>query len=169
MKALFLIAEGFDDLELFYPWFRLREEGIEVTLAGPSRSPVTGEHGYRINLDLPLHQVNPSDYEMLILPGGKSPEGLRLCEEAVDLTRTFMDEDRYVLAICHGPQLLISAGSLQGKSATCAAGIRDDLRMAGATYRDEPVVIDGNLLTSRGVQDLPILMQKTMALLRVQT
>lgn len=169
MKALILIADGFDDLELFYPWFRLREEGVDIDLASPKEKTITGQHGYRVDCDLPLYKVNPSDYELLIIPGGQSPERLRLCEEAVDIARTFMDEDRTVIAICHGPQLLISASVLSGRQATCAAAIRDDLRVAGANYRDEPVVIDGNLITSRGTDDLPTLAQQIIGLLKVRT
>ncbi len=142
MHALILIADGFDDLEFFYPWFRLREEGIDSTIASPPEGNVTGQHGYRVKADLLLNQVNPNDYDLLIIPGGQSPELLRLREEAVDIARTFMDEERTVIAICHGPQLLISAGSLNGRQATCAPAIRDDLRVAAANYLDQAVVID---------------------------
>ncbi|MGH9676937.1 MAG: DJ-1/PfpI family protein, partial [Candidatus Acidiferrum sp.] len=99
--------------------------------------------------------LNPSDYELLLIPGGTSPEKLRLREEAVDVARTFMEEDRRVAALSHGLQLLISAGALSGRTATCTSSIRDDIRAAGANYRDQPIVVDGNLLTCRGRDDLP--------------
>src|SRR5436190_4468300 len=155
MKALILVAEGFEDLELFCPWYRLQEEGVEVTLASPGRQTVTGRHGYRVAADMPIHEVNPAEYELLLLPGGGAPEVLRLREEAVDVARTFAEDDRRIAALGHGPQLLISAGVLAGRAVTCAAGIRDDVRAAGGLYRDEAAVTDGHLLTCRGADDLP--------------
>src|SRR5437763_17097959 len=102
---------------------------------------------------MPLREVRPAGYDLLLIPGGSSPPVLRLREEAVDIARTFADEDRRIAAICHGPQLLISAGVLNGRTVTCAPTIRDDVRAAGANYRDEAVVMDGSLLTSRGPDD----------------
>jgi protease I len=168
MKALILIADGFEDLELFYPWYRLQEEGIEVTIASPGGKPVTGLHGYRVEPDMPIRELNPSEYDLLLVPGGAAPERLRLREEAVDVARTFMDEDRRVATVCHGPQLLISAGALGGRSVTCAPAIRDDVRAAGASYRDEPVVLDGNLVTGRGTDDLAEFCRQLLAALRVR-
>src|SRR3954468_23907301 len=147
MKALILVADGFDDLQLFFPWYRLREEGVEVTLASPSGKPVTGAHDYRVEVDMPIREVNPAEYDLLFIPGGDSPGRLRLREEAVDVARTFMDEDRRVATTCHGPQLLLSAGALSGRHLTCAPEIRDDIRAAGGKYHDESVVVDGNLIS----------------------
>jgi protease I len=159
MPALILLADGFEDLELFCPWFRLQEEGIAVTLASPGGQPAVGLHGYRVEADTPIRELNPSEYDLLVIPGGSAAERLRLREEAVDVARTFMDEGRWVAAVGRGPQLLISAGVLHGRAATCAAAIRDDLRAAGAAYRDEAAVVDGNLITGRGVEDLPAFCQ----------
>ncbi len=167
MMALFLVADGFDDLQLFLPWYRLLEEGMTVKIATPCGQRVTGLHGYRVEADTPINEATPSDYDLLVIPGGQSPERLRLREEAVDVARTFMDADRPVAAIGHGPQLLISAGSLLGKQATSAPGIRDDLRAADAIYVDEATVRDGNLLTCRGSDDLPELCKQLVSLLRV--
>jgi protease I len=168
MKALILAADGFDDLELHYPWFRLLEEGITVTLAGPSGKVLTGQHGYQLEPDMPIRELNPAEYDLLIIPGGQSPERLRLREDAVDIARTFMEDDRRVAAICRGPQLLISAGALGGRTATCTPAIRDDIRAAGAMYRDEAVVVDGNLFTCRGVDDLPHFCRQLLAGLNVR-
>jgi protease I len=169
MKALILIADGFEDLDLFCPWYRLQEEGIEVTLASPDGKPVAGLHGYRVKPDMPIHEVNPAEYGVLLIPGGQAPGRLRLREEAVDVTRTFMEEDRRVAALGLGLQLLISAGALGGRSVTCAPVIRDDVRAAGATYRDEPVVGDGNLLTGRGGDDLPEFCKQLLVALGART
>ena len=155
MKALILVADNFDDLELFCPWYRLQEDGIAVTLASPSGKFVVGQRGYRVATDMPIREVNPAEYDLLLVPGGGSPERLRLREEAVDIARTFMDEDRPVATLSRGAQLLISASVLSGRQATSAPEIRDDLRAAGASYHDEAVVVHGNLITGRGHEDLP--------------
>ena len=156
MKVLFLIADEFEDLQLFCPFYRLREEGISITIAAAvDNRPVTGLHGYVVDPDMPVPEVNPSDYDALVIPGGRAPERLRLREEAVDLARTFAQDGLLVAAIGHGPQLLLSAGALDGKSATCDPGIRDDVRAVAAAYRDEAVVVDGPLITARGNDDLP--------------
>jgi protease I len=155
MKALILAAEGFEDLELFCLLHRLREELVHVTLASPAGQKITGQHGYHVEPDMPIREVNSTIYDLLVVPGGASPERLRLREEAVDIARTFMEDDRQVAVIGRGIQLLISAGALSGRQATCAAAIRDDIRAAGAAYRDEGVVADGNLLSCRGSNDLP--------------
>lgn len=159
MKALILIADGFEDLTLFLPWYRLREEGCEVVLASPRMHAVRGEHGYIVEPDTTIHEVNPAEFDLLLIPDGSCGERLRVREEAVDVARTFMQEGMRVAAIGHGPQLLISAGSLDGRRVTCCPGIRDDVRAADAVYRDEAVVIDGNLITSRGADDLPAFAQ----------
>jgi protease I len=156
MKVLILIADGFEDVELFTPWHRLQEEGIGVTLASPGRQAVTGRHGYVVEPDMPIREVNPAEYDLLLIPGGDSPEALRLREEAVDIARTFKEDGRHIAAISYGLQLLISAGALDNKEVTCVPGIRDDVRAAGANYHDEAVCQDGSILTCRGIDDLPM-------------
>src|SRR5947209_5948029 len=101
MKALVLVADGFEDLQLFCPWHRLREEGFEVTLASPAGKNATGQHGYVVVADMPIREANPSEYDLLLVPGGSAPERLRLREEAIDVARTFIDEDRRVVVIGH--------------------------------------------------------------------
>jgi deglycase len=155
MKALILVADEFEELSLYLPWYRLREAGVDVRLASPLMHVLTGEHGYRVEPDTTIFQVNPAEYDVLLIPDGLCGERLRIREEAVDVARTFMQEGHGVAAIGHGAQLLISAGSLDGRNVTCSPGIRDDVRAAGANYSDEAVVVDGNLLTCRGADDLP--------------
>jgi protease I len=168
MKAVILLADKFEDLELFVPWYRLREEGVEVTLASPNGQPVTGLHGYRVETDMPIREVNPAEYDLLLIPGGHAPEKLRLREEAVDIARTFVEEDRRVATIGHGPQLLLSAGVLNGRTMTCTPAIRDDVRAAGATYQDEAAVTEGCLLTGRSADDLPEFSAALVAFLNVR-
>jgi protease I len=165
MKALILVAEGFDDLTLFLPWYRLREEEAEVCLATPLMHAVTGTHGYTVEPDTTIHEVNPAEFDLLFIPDGPAAERLRLLEEAVDVARTFVEGGMKVAALGHGPQLLISAGTLDGRRVTCAPGIRDDVRAAGAIYRDEAAMADGNLLTGRGPDDLPAFVRAMMAML----
>jgi protease I len=165
MKALILAADGFEDLTLFLPWYRLREENVEVTLACPFLHAVTGTHGYAVEPDAAIHEVNPADYDLLLIPDGPAIERLRQREEAVDVTRTFVESGMKVAAIGHGAQLLISAGTLDGRRVTCSPGIRDDVRAAGAVYSDEATVTDGILLTGRGPDDLPAFAQAMTALL----
>lgn len=170
MKALFLVADGFEDLQLFCPYYRLREEGVAVTVAAANDNHVaTGMHGYRIDPDMPIPELNPSEYDILVIAGGRAPERLRLREEAVDITRTFVEDGLIVAAIGHGPQLLLSAGALDGKSLTCDPGIRDDIRIAAGGYRDEGVVVDGNLITARGNDDLPEFCEQIVMALGART
>jgi protease I len=165
MKALILVADGFEDLSLYLPWYRLREEGVEVVLASPLMHGLKGEHGYVVEPDTTIHEVNPAEFDLLLIPDGSCGERLRIREEAVDVTRTFMQEGMRVAAIGHGAQLLISAGVLDGRRVTCTPGIRDDVRAAGASYRDEAVITDGNLTTVRGIDDLPAFTHSLMKLL----
>lgn len=156
MKALILVADGFEDLTLFLPWYRLREERFTVHLASPLMHGLTGARGYHVEPDAPIHEVNPADYDLLIIPDGTAAEKLRQREEAVDVVRTFMQEDSSrVAAIGHGLQVLISAQALDNRMVTCSPAIRDDVRAAGAIYRDEAVITDSNLITCRGPDDLP--------------
>ena len=99
MKAVVLLADGFEDLELFLPWYRLREEGVQVTLASPGGHTLQGLHGYPVEPDMPIRELNPAEYDLALVPGGRSPERLRLREEAVGVARTFMEEDRRVATV----------------------------------------------------------------------
>jgi protease I len=165
MKALILLADGFEDVQFFCPLYRLQEEGIQVTIAAPTTQLLAGQHGYRVEPDMPIHELNPSEYDLLLIPGGSAPERLRQREEAVDIARTFLEEDRLVAIIGHGAQLLISAGGIDGRVLTCASGIRDDVRSAGGVYREEAAVVDGNLISGRGSDDLPRFCQQIIGAL----
>ena len=155
MKAIFLTADGFEDSELFYPYYRLLEEQVEIDIAAPKAGSVTGKHGYSMQANLSLDDVQGQDYDLLVLPGGSGPEKVRLNENARKVARHFMEEGKLVASICHGIQTLISAGVVDGRGATCWEGVQDDLRAAGADVRDEPVIVDDNLITSRCPDDLP--------------
>jgi protease I len=153
-RALILVADRFEDLSLFLPWYRLREAGVAVTLASPLLHGLTGLQGYRVEPDCRIHDVTPTDFDLLLIPHGPAmTESLRMREEALDVARTLAIEGR-VASIGHGAQVLLSAGALDGKTVTASPGIRDDIRTL-ALFKDDGVVLDGNLLTCRGIDDLP--------------
>ncbi len=163
MKALILAADGVEDCELLYPYYRLQEEGIPVDIAGSQVGSITGKHGYTVTTDLAFSDLRSESYELLILPGGKAPETVRLNDQALAVTREMVKAGKVVAAICHGPQILISAGVITGRNLTCYQGIKDDLKAAGANYSDREVVVDGKLITSRCPEDLPAFCREVFA------
>lgn len=162
MKALIISADHFEDTELLVPFYRLKESGFEVEVASLKRGAIMGKHGYEVAVDKTLDEVNPDDYAILILPGGAAPATVRKEPKALEIARSFFVCSKPVAAICHGPQILISAGLLQGRRATCYKSVTDELKNAGALYTDQEVVVDANLVTSRQPADLPAFMRETM-------
>ena len=166
MKALILTASGVEDIEFFYPYYRLREEGIEVDVASPDGAKIAGEHGYSFAPNLSFADADAGDYDLLVLPGGRGPEKVRLEPDAVEIAKSMFEADKTVAALCHGPQVLISADVVRGRKATCWPALRDDLKAAGAEYLDQEVVVDGNLITSRKPEDLPAFCREIFAAIR---
>ena len=162
MNALIISADNFEDLELFVPYYRLKEEEIHVDIASMKKGTINGKHGYEVEVDKILKEVNPADYDILILPGGKAPEAVRKEKEAIEIAKHFFEKNKPVSAICHGPQTLISAGLLKGRHATCYKSVAQEMQGAGAIYEDKDVVVDGNLVTSRQPSDLPVFMRETI-------
>jgi len=167
MKALIISADKYEDSELLFPYDRLEEAGVEVTVASPSRGAIKGKHGYEVAVDRTLDEVNPDDYSILVLPGGAAPAAVRKEPKALEIARSFFARSKPVAAICHGPQILISAGLVQGRRATCCKSVADELKKAGALYEDREVVVDANLVTSRQPADLPAFMRETMKQIRL--
>lgn len=162
MKALIISADNFEDTELLVPYYRLKEANIPVAVASVSRGIIQGKHGYEVAAYKNLDDVNPDDYAILILPGGEAPTLLRKEPKVLEIARSFFARNKPVAAICHGPQILISAQLLQGRRATCYNLVADELKEAGALYEDREVVVDGNLITSRQPGDLPAFMREAM-------
>lgn len=162
MKALIMSADSFEDTELLVPLYRLLENGIETDVAAPEKRTITGKHGYAAEVTITLGQVIPAEYALLILPGGEAPAALRKEQRASEIVKAFWSANKPVSAICHGPQLLVSARVLSGRRATCAGSVASELRESGALYEDAEVVVDGNLITSRRPSDLPAFMRETM-------
>lgn len=154
-KALFLSADNFEDTELLVPCYRLKEEGFTVDIASTSRNAIHGKHGYEVAVDKTFDEINPEEYDLLVLPGGKAPAAIRSEPKVKEITRYFFDNSKPVAAICHGPQILTSAGVLSGRRATCYFEVAKELKEIGALYEDREVVVDGNLVTSREPKDLP--------------
>lgn len=154
-KVACLIAEGFEDTELFAPKERLENAGFEVELVGLAEAGTTvrGKRGGKVRLDRSLDGARPQDYVALLVPGGHSPDALRAEERAISFVRNFDLLRRPIWAICHGPQLLSTAGLVRGRTMTAWQTVQRDLELAGAHVKDEPLVIDGNWLTSRNPQD----------------
>ena len=168
-RALFIVEDGFDDLEYFYAFHRLREEGFEVVVASSrkydsiavldektgkialKKRAVQGKRFLSVEPDLTFGEAltRLDEFDVLVIPGGRGPERARQHREAVEIVRRMVLSGKPVLVICHGPQLLISAGVVEGRRITGYWGIRDDIVNAGAEYVDSDAVRDGNIVSIR--------------------
>jgi protease I len=156
-KALLtFVDEIYEDLELWYPLLRLQEAGYSMRLAGLELRTYSGKHGYPATCDLLLEDARSEDYCGVLVPGGFMPDKLRRNAKVLSLTREFFEQGKLVAFICHGGWIPISARILRGKRVTGSAGIKDDLENAGAFWVDAPVVVDGNLISSRTPRDLAL-------------
>ncbi len=155
LRAAILVGKEFEDLELYYPYYRLQEEGVKVDLVAPEKKPYYGKHGIEAVPDKSIEEARPEDYQILVIPGGWAPDRLRRDPRVVEFVREMALREAVIASICHGPQLLISAKILHGRKITCVSAIKDDVINAGAIYLDQPLVVDGNLVSSRGPGDLP--------------
>lgn len=169
MKVLIISADHFEDTELLVPFYRLREEGMEVDIASLRAGAIRGKHGYEVEANLAVDAVRPEQYGALVLPGGGAPATLRENKAVLAAVRHFFEAGKPVAAICHGPQILISAGLLRGRNATCYKTVVAELKAAGARYQDAEVVVDGNLVTSRQPSDLPAFLRETLRTIRAPT
>jgi len=166
MKALIISADNFEDTELLVPYYRLKEEHVQVDIASLKKGKIKGKHGYDVEANKILKDIDPEAYDVLILPGGKAPETIRKDKDALEIAKHFFQKNKPVSAICHGPQILITAGLLEGRHATCYKSVAQEMKDAGAFYEDKEVVIDGNLVTSRQPSDLPAFMREIMRMLK---
>ena len=166
MKALIISADNFEDSELLYPYYRLKEEGVEVDIASIKKGAIKGKHGYEVDANKDLREIQAAEYDLLLLPGGRAPEKIRKEKEALEIAKHFFGNNKPVSAICHGPQTLITAGLLKGRHATCYKSVALEMKEAGVIYEDKEVVVDNNLITSRQPSDLPAFMRETMKMLK---
>lgn len=166
-KVAILTADGFEEIELTSPRDAIQLAGGVTHIVSPKRDIVRAKKGNEWSLDfdvdVPLDQANPADYDALLLPGGVfNPDKLRVNEQALDFVKAFFEAGKPVAAICHGPQVLIDAEVVEGRKITSVKNIRKDLINAGALWEDSAVVVDQGLVTSRTPDDLPDFNEKVI-------
>jgi deglycase len=156
-KRIAVLAENmYQEMELWVPYYRLKEEGADVKVVGAAGGKsYTSKLGYPVNVDVQAEQVKAADFDAVVIPGGYAPDMMRRHAAMVGLVRDAANQGKVVAAICHAGWMLVSAGIVSGRNATCFYSIKDDLIAAGAKWQDAEVVVDGNLITSRKPDDLP--------------
>ncbi|MFP3951812.1 MAG: DJ-1/PfpI/YhbO family deglycase/protease [Candidatus Bathyarchaeia archaeon] len=168
-KVLVFVDNGFEDIELLYPYYRLQEAGYEVDVVGHKSGEVyEGKHGIQVESDYSPDEVDLTLFKGIVIPGGNAPDRMRTRPKLVKLVNEADEMGLVIASICHGPQLLIEADVLEGKNLTCYKSVRTDVKNAGGKVHDEPVVVDGRLVTSRFPADLPHWMKETVKLLEEQ-
>ena len=170
-RAVILTANEFEDMELFFPYFRLLEEGIEVDVAAPQKGTIQGEHGYSLEITKTIEEVDPDKYDLLVVPGGfpdGAPATVRKIKKAQEIAKSFFAKNKPVASICHGPWLLVSADLVKGRHLTSYwhDGVPEEIKAAGGIYEDKEVVVDGNLVTSRWPMDLPAFAREMIKLIK---
>lgn len=155
-KIAVLVEDHYETLELWYPYFRMKEEGFKTVIVGSGRKKeYTSKDKYPAEEELKISQANVSDFDAVIIPGGYAPDMMRREQKIVDFVREMFNAGKLVAYICHAGWVPASAGILKGKKATCFFSIKDDIINAGADYADKEVIVDGNLISSRKPADLP--------------
>jgi protease I len=154
-RIAFVLGNDFEDVEFETPHTTLLRHGLEIDVIGSDTGEVTGKRGTKVPIDKSIDAASADDYDVLVIPGGFSPDHLRTDDRVVDFIRAFDDQDKVIAAVCHGPSLLIEAGVVDGRTMTSWPSIRTDLRNAGADVVDREVAVDGRYITSRNPDDLP--------------
>jgi protease I len=154
-RVAILVEDDYQMHEFWYPYYRFKEAGAEVRVVGTGRAPSYTSHGYSVTPDLDATDARVEDFDAVVIPGGYAPDRMRRSKEMVAFVRDMDAAGKPVAAICHAGWMLVSAKIVSGRRATCFSSVRDDLEAAGALWSDEPVVVDGNLITSRMPADLP--------------
>lgn len=155
-RVLIFAAPDYEDMELQYPRYRLMEEGASVTIAGIGEETYRGKNGMPVRCDAQVFDVDARDFDALVIPGGYAPDKMRRVPELLQIVREMNEEEKPIGFICHAGWVPISAQILKGRRATSVGAIRDDMINAGVDWVDEPVVVDGNLISSRTPADLPL-------------
>ncbi|HEC99580.1 MAG TPA: type 1 glutamine amidotransferase [Proteobacteria bacterium] len=159
-KVIILVEEMFNDQEFWYPYYRIKEAGVEVVVVGSgSAQKYTGKSGTQIKVDADADQISSSEFDGIVIPGGYAPDHMRRYPAMVKLVKDVYKAGNVVAAICHAGWMLASAGILKGRTVTSFFAIKDDLIHAGANWVDQEVVVDGKLITSRKPDDLPAFMK----------
>jgi protease I len=165
-KIVILVEKMYNDREFWYPYYRLKEAGAQVLVVAPEAGVTyVGSAGIEIQSEAAADQINPADYDGLVIPGGYAPDLMRRHPAMVNLVRAMAADGKVVAAICHAGWMLVSADVLRDKTATAFFAIKDDIVNAGARWVDQEVAVDGNLVTSRKPDDLPAFLQAIIAAL----
>lgn len=155
-KAAIMVDEMYQVLEVWYPYYRLVEGGVEVDfVAAEANKQYHSKEGYPCVSGVSVKQANPDDYDCMVVPGGFAPDFMRRDADVIKFANEMVNKDKVIAAICHGGWLLCSTSVYKGKKATCFIAIKDDIKNAGAEFIDAECVVDGNLITSRKPDDLP--------------
>lgn len=165
-RIAILTADKVEEVEFFYPYYRFVEEGYDVDVFTPAGGVLTGARGFGIQQTLPLADADPDDYVMLYVPGGHAPIELRENQQALEFVRAFGRDRKLIGSVCHGPQVLLSAGVAQGRTMTSWYGVEPEVTGAGGTWLNQAVVEDDLIITARKPGDLPAEMQRIIARLR---
>lgn len=165
-KILILLEKGVEDSEFIYPYYRFQEEGFKIDIVAPqAKKEYVGKHGVPFTSEFSPSEVDLNDYDAVIIPGGQAPDRMRIHPDLVQLVKEANSKGKVIAAVCHGPQMLIEADIVRGKTTTSWPSVRTDLKNAGANVVDEPAVVDGNIVTSRSPDDLPDFCKATIKLL----
>ena len=163
--VLFFAGPLYEDLELWYPKIRLEEEGARTIVAGTGEKTYQGKRGYPLTVDTSVDEISSAEFDGLVIPGGYAPDIMRRSTRLLQLTREIYQAGKPVAFICHAGWVPISAGIVRGKRGTSVGAIKDDLVNAGMIWEDSPVVVDGNLISSRTPADLPVFCKALIAAL----
>jgi protease I len=164
--VLFFAGPLYEDLELWYPKIRLEEEGARTVVAGTGEKTYQGKRGYPLTVDTSVDDITADRFDGLVIPGGYAPDIMRRSQKLLQLTRELYEAGKPVAFICHAGWVPISAGIVRGKRGTSVGAIKDDLVNAGLIWEDSPVVVDGNLISSRTPADLGVFCQAIIAALK---
>jgi protease I len=166
MKVAILVEDQYQVLEVWYPYLRLKEAGIDAVLVGTGKKEYKSKEGYPVQADISIQKAKVTHFAGVVIPGGYAPDILRRHREINNFVRDMFKAKKVVASICHGGWVLVSAGILKGKKATSFSAIKDDMVNAGVKFIDKEVVVDSNLITSRNPYDLPAFCREIIKLLK---
>ncbi|MBS4208225.1 type 1 glutamine amidotransferase domain-containing protein [Bacillus sp. FJAT-50079] len=162
-KVAFLLADNYEDSEMVHPYEEIKKAGHETVIIGLEKGvDCKGKKGAVYQTDIAASEANSSEFDAVVIPGGSAPEALRINEDVVRFVKEINEQNKLIAGICHGPQVMISADVLNGKTATCFIGIRDDVKNAGAEFVDQEVVVSKNIITSRTPKDEPAFIREIL-------
>jgi len=167
MRAAILVEDYFDERELIYPLYRLKELGFEVDLVGPELREYHGKQGFKVMANVQVDPSKATYYDLIWIPGGYAPDRLRRSKAVLEFVKKAYDSGKVVAAVCHAPWVLISAGIIKGKKVAAFHAIHDDVRNAGGVLVEGNVAVDGNLVTGTDPEAMPEMFKSIKKLLKL--